>query len=169
MSTKLTVRRRILVHRWEYSETPRTSRKKMILVAWYEPLQWDGSMDSKYKFHPNFVGQPFILARENKIDYAYMRKKWYYRRSCCDPSFLQIRYYRDFWFHLVASINSELRLNRSFSTKLISVGSSRAELTRMCSGIARICRWIRNFFRLFPRFILWGAVTGFWWEMWNFV
>lgn len=69
---KLTVRRRILVHRWEYSET---SRKKMILIAWYdEPLQSDGSMDSKYKFHPNFVGQPFIPARENKIDYAYMRK-----------------------------------------------------------------------------------------------
>lgn len=47
----------------------------MILVAWYEPLQSAGSMDSKYKFHPNFVGQPFILTRENKIDYAYMRKK----------------------------------------------------------------------------------------------
>lgn len=167
---KSTVRRRILVHRWEYSETPRTSRKKMILVAWYdEPLQSDGSMDSKYKFHPNFVGQPFILARENKIDYAYMRKKWYYGRSCRDQTFLQIRYYRDFWFLLVASINAELRLNRWFSTKLISVGSSRAELTRMCWGIARICRWIRNFFRIFPRFILWGAVTSFWWQRWNFV
>lgn len=169
MSTKLTVRRRILVHRWEYSETSRTSRKKIILVAWYEPSQSDSSMDSKYKFHANFVGQPFILARENKIDYAYMRKKWYYGRSYRDPTFLRIRYCRDFWFLLVASINGELRLNRWFSTKLISVGSSRAELTRMCSGIARICRWIRNFFRIFPRFILSGTVTDFWWQRWNFV